>query len=148
MSDLQKLTQKVGQIYTLLDEQIWASQTLNKCQACGNCCDFEKFDHLLYVTTPELVYLYQRLEPEKVKTMQTAICPYRKEGKCTIYPLRFAGCRIFFCKGDKDFQGRLSESAIKSFKSLCAEFDIPYIYSDLKQALKDSNGVSHPLADK
>jgi hypothetical protein len=49
--------------------------------------------------------------------------------------LRFAGCRIFFCEGDADFQSELSESVISRFKSLCTEFDIPYIYSDLRTAL-------------
>jgi Fe-S-cluster containining protein len=136
MSDSQKLAQKVTQIYDWLDTEIKNNKNLSgSCVGCGICCDFEKFGHLLFVTTPELVFLRENLGQEKIKTMKTSICPYNEKGKCTIYPLRFAACRIFFCKGDKDFQSRLSESAIKSFKSLCEEFNIPYIYSDLKQAL-------------
>lgn len=136
MSDFQKITQKVSQLYDWLDTEIQNNKNLSgKCIGCGKCCDFEKFEHLLFVTTPELIFLRENLGQEKIKKMETNICPYNKKGKCAIYPLRFAGCRIFFCKGDKDFQGRLSESAIKSFKTLCTEFDIQYIYSDLKQSL-------------
>jgi Fe-S-cluster containining protein len=149
MNDLQKLVQKVGQIYAGLDAEIKENKNLSPdCIGCGECCDFERFGHLLFVTTPELIFLKENIAPEKIKTMQTSICPYQKEGKCTIYPFRFAGCRIFFCRGDKDFQSRLSESAVKTFKTLCTEFSIPYIYSDLKQALKNSAGQNHPCRTK
>ncbi len=137
MSDLQKLTRRVSQIYESIDTQVAADQSLNKCEACGECCDFEKFGHLLFVTAPEMIFLRENLGQEKIKKMEIDVCPYNEYDKCTIYPLRFAGCRIFFCKGDKDFQGRLSETTIKSFKSLCIEFNIPYKYKDLKQALKE-----------
>ena len=136
MSDFQKITQKVAQIYNWLDTEIKNNKNLSgDCIGCGKCCDFEKFGHLLFVTTPELVFLRENLGLQKIKKMEKAICPYRKNGKCTIYPFRFAGCRIFFCKGDKDFQSRLSESTIKKFKALCAEYNVPYIYSELKTAL-------------
>lgn len=136
MNDLSKLAERVGQIYDWLDTEIKNNKNLSgDCISCGKCCDFGKFGHLLFVTTPELVFLREKLGQEKIKTMDKAICPYEKNGKCTIYPLRFAGCRIFFCKGDKDFQGRLSESSVSSFKSLCMEFNISYIYCELKTAL-------------
>ena len=126
---------KVAEIYNWLDTQIQQNDIIVQCKACGRCCDFGKFDHLLFVTTPELIFLKENLKPQKIKTMPTSICPYNEKGRCTIYPLRFAGCRIFFCKGDSDFQNRLSESAVSRFKSLCTEFNIPYIYSDLQTAL-------------
>ena len=136
MSDFQKLALKVIQIYNSLDTEIQNNKNLSgKCIGCGKCCDFEKFGHLLFVTTPELVFLLENLGKEKIKSMDNAVCPYNEKGKCTIYPLRFASCRIFFCKGDNDFQSRLSEISVKKFKSLCIEFSIPYIYSDLKAAL-------------
>jgi Fe-S-cluster containining protein len=138
MNDLRRLEQKVGQIYDWLNEQIEADRNPAFCKACGRCCDFAKFDHLLFVTTPELIFLKENLKPQKIKTMPAAVCPYNEKGRCTIYPLRFAGCRIFFCNppaADKDFQSRLSESAVSRFKSLCTEFNISYIYSDLQTAL-------------
>jgi Fe-S-cluster containining protein len=135
MNDLPKLLDKVGQIYDWLDTQIQQNNLIIQCKACGRCCDFEYFGHLLFITTPELIFLRENLNPEEIKKMPTNICPYNKEGKCAIYPLRFAGCRIFFCGGDADFQSRLSESAVSRFKSLCTELDLPYLYSDLRSAL-------------
>jgi Fe-S-cluster containining protein len=129
---------KVAEIYNWLDTQIQQNNLIVQCEACGRCCDFAKFDHLLFVTTPELIFLKENLKPQKIKTMPTAVCPYNEKGRCTIYPLRFAGCRVFFCNppaADKDFQSQFSESAVSRFKSLCTEFNIPYIYSDLQTAL-------------
>lgn len=129
------ICEKVAEIYSWLDSQIQQNNLVVQCKACGRCCDFENFGHLLFITTPELIFLKENLNSQKIKTMPTAVCPYNEKGRCTIYPFRFASCRIFFCNGDKDFQNRLSESVISRFKSLCTEFDIPYIYSDLKTAL-------------
>jgi len=52
-----------------------------------------------------------------------------------VYEKRFAGCRIFLCKGDSEFQGKLSEEAIAEFRSICTEFGVDYYYADLKTAL-------------
>jgi hypothetical protein len=83
------------------------------------------------------MYLAANIGAENMKVMPDSRCPYNVDGKCTIYTYRFAGCRIFSCKGDADFQSGLSESALKKFKSICTEFEIPYRYSDLESALND-----------
>jgi Fe-S-cluster containining protein len=126
---------KVAEIYKWLDSQITNNNNLaGMCSACGKCCDFSQFDHRLFVTTPELIYLTAKLHSKNLKPMTTSRCPYNIKGKCSVYEHRFSGCRIFFCNGDRDFQGRLSESALKKFKSLCSEFRIPYCYIDLATA--------------
>ena len=130
------LLQKVAEIYNWLDWQIRGSPDLaGRCKACGKCCDFKGFDHRLFVTPPEIIYLAAKLGTKSLKTMPTSRCPYNIDNKCSIYEYRFAGCRIFFCKANKDFQSELSESVIKKFKSLCRQFDIPYRYNDLAGAL-------------
>jgi len=131
-----QLLNKVAEIYEWLDVQTQLSDDLVvKCDLCGRCCDFESFDHRLFVTPPELMYLAANLGAEKHKAMPSSRCPYNVDGKCAVYEYRFAGCRIFSCKGDADFQSGLSESALKKFKSICTEFEIPYRYSDLATAL-------------
>jgi hypothetical protein len=131
-----QLLERVAEIYNRLDSQIRESSDLaGECKVCGQCCDFDSFDHHLFVTTPELIYLAAKLGAENIKPMPTGKCPYNADSKCRIYEYRFAGCRIFCCKGDADFQSRLSESALKKFKCICAEFQIPYCYSDLATAL-------------
>jgi len=139
-----QLLTKVAEIYAWLDSQIRQHSDLaGNCNACGRCCDFDGpapaaeqgFDHRLFVTTPELIYLAANLGVENIRSMPTSQCPYNTDGKCSVYKYRFAGCRIFCCKANKDFQSELSESALKKFKSLCRQFDIPYRYADLATAL-------------
>ena len=135
-----QLLKRVAEIYEWLDSQIRESVHLaGICGTCGKCCDFAQFDHRLFVTTPELIYLRANLHSKNLKLMKTGQCPYNAGGKCSVYEHRFSGCRIFSCKGDTDFQSRLSESAVKKFKAFCEQFQIPYRYTDLTIAL---NGFS------
>ena len=135
-----RLIEKVAEIYDWLDVQVRrCSELAGACKSCGNCCDFDGFDHRLFVTPPELMYLTANLGDENIKPMPTSRCPYNIGGKCTVYEYRFAGCRIFCCNGDADFQSRLSESALKKLKSVCTEFQIPYRYTDLATALNTRN---------
>ncbi len=136
-----RLLGKVAEIYTWLDTKIRDNNKLtSQCKACGKCCDFDKFDHHLFVTPPELMYLTTNLGAENIKSMPTNRCPYNIDGKCTVYEYRFAACRIFCCDADADFQSELSESALKKFKSLCTEFQIPYRYTGLADALNSLAG--------
>jgi len=132
MPDNGQLLKKVAEIYDWLDLQVCNHSDLaGVCDACGKCCDFDGFDHHLFVTLPELMYLTAKLGGNNINPMPRSRCPYNIGGKCTIYEYRFAGCRIFCCRADADFQSRLSESALKKFKSICTELQIPYRYSDL-----------------
>jgi Fe-S-cluster containining protein len=137
-----QLLKKVAEIYKWLNLQIHNnSKLVGVCSACGKCCDFENFDHKLFVTPPELMYLAVKLGAENIKPMVNGRCPYNIDGKCSVYEHRFSGCRIFFCNGDINFQGGLSERALKKFKSLCQEFQIPYCYNDLAAALNGFTGA-------
>ena len=131
-----RLLKRVAEIYDRLALQICKSADLaGQCDACGKCCDFDNFDHRLFVTTPELIYLAANLGDGNLKPMTTSRCPYNVAGRCTIYKYRFAGCRIFCCKGDADFQSSLSEATLKEFKSICRKFQVPYRYSEVASAL-------------
>jgi len=133
-----RLLTEVAKIYEWLDAQICQNPDLaGVCDACGRCCDFAAFDHRLFVTTPELLYLAANLDAENVKPMPATRCPYNISGKCSIYEYRFAGCRIFCCKSAPDFQSVLSESAVSKFKMLCTQLEIPYRYVELATALND-----------
>ncbi len=147
MLNNKEVIRRVEEIYKWLDEQLAAKFT---CAACGKCCDFESFGHRLYVTTPEMLYFADKVGTQNIKQMTTSRCPWQIDGpstslgmvslsnhKCTVYPYRFASCRIFHCKGDADFQSDLTETTLKKFKSLCEEFRIPYRYMDLPTALKN-----------
>ena len=141
MTSRPDLTKKVDQVYQWIDCEITKNNNTGTCLACGRCCDFEDYDHKLFVTSPEIEYLANTLGTNNIKQMIDSLCPYNMDKKCSIYEYRFAGCRIFNCNADTDFQSRLSEAALKKFKSLCLEFEIPYRYTDLKTAL-NGNAVS------
>ena len=128
-----KISAAVQQVYDFIDSQTAPPE--NSCTACGKCCDFENFDHKLFVTSPELIYFANKNATEKIKPMQNETCPYKENEKCTVYENRFAGCRIFSCKADKDFQSTLTEKALSKLKSICKDFQIPYRCLDLETAL-------------
>jgi hypothetical protein len=131
----EQLRKKVAGIYEWLEARIAEGGHGGQCRGCGRCCDFESFDHSLFITRPELMYLAANITDENFRPMPTGRCPYNIEGKCTIYDYRFAGCRIFCCGGEADFQSELSEAVLGKLKTLCLEMQIPYCYSDLASAL-------------
>ena len=132
-----RLLQEVADIYSWIDKQLGLHSDLaGWCDACGKCCDFDAYDHRLYISPPELMYLAASLDVEKLRPMTTSRCPYNIDGKCSVYEYRFAGCRIFCCKADADFQSYLTEEALKKLKSLCTKLRISYCYKDLATALE------------
>ena len=126
------ITSAVASVYEWIDSKA-AART--PCNACGNCCDFKQYDHRLYVTAVELQYLVSALGPQAVKKMSDGICPYNENNKCTIHKDRFAGCRIFSCRSDTDFQSRITEQALAKLKSIGNKFNSPYQYVDLATGL-------------
>jgi Fe-S-cluster containining protein len=135
-----EIVRRVSDIYKWLDGELTVrSVAAGVCSVCGKCCDFEAFGHRLFVTTPEMIYLIEKLGRENFKQVAAGRCGWQLDGKCTIHSFRFAACRIFCCKGDVTFQSELSEAAVKKFKFLCEEFNITYRYEDLPTALKELN---------
>ena len=133
-----KLIKALSDFYSQLDCHIAQNQEImGLCQACGRCCDFEKYDHRLYITTPELIYFLENIPHENRKQMTTGSCPYNINGKCTVYEYRFAACRIFCCNGDQDFQNNLSETSLQKLKNICKQFNLEYKYQNLTTALNE-----------
>jgi hypothetical protein len=131
---------RVSEIYKWIEEQQLTNKVIaGHCDACGKCCDFEAYDHRLFVTTPEILYFIEKVDIANIKQMTTAKCCYQVEGKCGVHAYRFSGCRIFCCKGKATFQSELTEAVIKKFKGLCAELQIPYRYVELPAALKEAS---------
>ena len=131
-----RIVERVEALYHQLERELARSCELaGSCSACGKCCDFETYDHRLFVTPPELVYLAVGLGSDGFPKMTTGRCPYNVTSKCTVHKHRFAGCRIFCCTGDADFQSDLTERILTEFKAICTEFEIPYRYMDLPTAL-------------
>ena len=137
-----RLLERVAGVYKWLDLQVCSGGEMAVvCGSCGDCCDFEAFDHRLFITPPEIMYLAANSGSGTVKPMPGGRCPYSVDGRCTVYEYRFSGCRIFCCSADEDFQSELSEAVLQKLKSICVEFQIPYRYTELAVALNASAGV-------
>jgi len=137
-----RMLERVAEVYKWLELQISSVGGMaGDCRSCGDCCDFEGFDHRLFVTLPELVYLEANLGAEGIKPMPSSRCPYNINDRCTVYEYRFSGCRIFCCNGNVDFQSWLSEETLKRLRSICTEFQIPYHYTELAAALNNLAGI-------
>jgi len=131
------LVEEVAALYEWIDDQLRRhSGRAGRCDACGACCDFAAYDHRLFVTPPELLYLTTRLNTETLKSSDANRCPYQQGGRCTVHKHRFAGCRIFCCKGDPTFQSELSEAALRKIKRICERHAVPYHYRELGEALR------------
>lgn len=133
----------VAKVYQWIDSEMncW-SPAARQCSVCGKCCNFGKFGHRLFITSPEMIYLSHLLGTEHIKLMPDGICPYNIACACSIHNFRFAGCRIFFCKGPALLQNQISEEVSKKFKAICNEFGIDYLYADLAQMLRTwSNSI-------
>ena len=130
-----QLIEAMRQLYQWLDSAI--NEVDTDCKACGRCCDFAAYDHRLFITTPELIYFTHHQQPEELKPMPAGICPYRIDGRCTVYNSRFAGCRIFHCTGDADQQSQLTEQTLEKLKAITIDFQLEYQYTELSKALHD-----------
>jgi Fe-S-cluster containining protein len=131
-----QILSEVASLYAWIEAQLAIdSKRSGRCRACGACCDFAAYDHRLYVTPPELIYLAHGLQASRLALMTTGRCPYQKDGKCSVHEHRFSGCRIFCCDGDSGFQSELSEAVIRGLKAICERFEVPYRYAELSVAL-------------
>lgn len=112
------------------------------CKNCGNCCDFITYGHRLYVTTLEMLYLIHGMNSTNQTRPLTRFdalkpqCPWQKKSGCTIRDYRPAGCRIFYCDLNTDFQNDLTEQVLASLRDLHKQFNAVYYYTDLLTWLK------------
>ena len=144
------IAREVADVYAWIERQMASPTGESPCRACGRCCDFAAYDHRLYVTTPELVYLLHHTPEDGIRLMPADTCPYNEAGRCAIHTHRFAGCRIFFCNGQisAEGQGEVMEEAIRRFKDVCRRFNLPYRYCDLKTALTQTDDLVRRPAER
>ncbi len=131
-----RLIHEVEALYEWIDAQLRLHEVqAGQCRACGACCDFTAYDHRLFVTPVELIYLAEKLGTTRLKPMTSGVCPYQQAGRCTVHAHRFTGCRVFCCDGNADFQSDLTEDILKRLKAMGERFGVPYRYMDLATAL-------------
>jgi uncharacterized protein len=122
----------VEQLYQIIDQHLSGAES--DCSVCGRCCRFDQFDHRLYVTTLEMLYLVHGIEKLNltVPKISDSRCPFQKDNQCTLRTLRPSGCRIFFCRGlDKNYQHELTEEILRQLRRFHMDFNAVYYYADL-----------------
>ncbi len=136
----QAVLTEIAELYANLDEYI--DQAGGACNNCGQCCDFDKFGHRLYVTTLEMLYFWANLDATGTKPLSVPAsqCQYQSKKDCIAHLYRPTGCRIFYCQGLPDeFQNELCEQSLARLRNLHQKYDAVYLYADLLTWLKLKN---------
>lgn len=132
-----------------------AARRGTECRACGRCCRFDDYGHLLYTTTLELAVFAAetmsggpagRDRPHAAARMAMLTaefrgeCPFLADGRCAVHAVRPAGCRLFFCGGG-EWQQDLYRDCHRRIRALHERFGMPYAYFEWLTGLAALAGV-------
>ena len=115
-----------------------------ECRACGQCCQFERFGHRLYVTAGEAALLLKgQPQANADGEAEAGQCPHQVAGQCSAREARTLGCRLFFCdpRAERWF-GEVYEEFHAQIRDLHARAHLPYIYAEWLSFLVDTRGAS------
>lgn len=109
-----------------------------ECRGCGECCRFDRVDHILYASDFEREYLLRiSAAPEPsggdVDLLSRGLrCPFQRDDGCTARDGRVLGCRLHFCEGlgDAD-EEEFCEDWHNRLKALHAELGLDWNYRPL-----------------
>jgi Fe-S-cluster containining protein len=125
----------IKEIYTKLEAEL---ASINPgCNACGTCCHFDEFGHVLYTSTIEIDYIRENVEipdfdPDK------NVCPFLVNNECSIRDHRALGCRVFFCNPNyKEVLQEIYEKYYTMIKYLADDNDVEWHYAPMLKMLKE-----------
>jgi len=142
-------------LYQRIDQAI--AQRSPTCWTSGKCCNFDEYDHLLYVTGLESAWFVTQINiqsktagdvssttPASITLPQlgerTPACPYQINKLCTTHTIRPLGCRVFFCQqGTQQWQNELYEDFLAELRTLHEAHTLPYRYMEWRDALSAAN---------
>ena len=125
---------ELAQIYRTADAEV--AELTPACRGCGECCNFPRAGHRLYVTGIELAYLLSS-EPPQPDQANEGLCPYQRGTRCTTRDTRPLGCRMYFC--DQDLPAPLQaihERHHRQIRRLHERFGIDYLYCELTSSIR------------
>ncbi len=111
------------------------------CLSNGNCCNFERQGHALWLTGLETAWCLNQIgctpSVEQVEqSLRRGDCPFLKEGACGVHWARPLGCRAYFCDGaGQGWQEAMLEAWHGNMKTLHNQLDIPYLYDEWRRLL-------------
>jgi Fe-S-cluster containining protein len=126
---------EIVEIYNELEAEL---ASINPgCNACGTCCHFDEFNHVLYASTIETKYIQENVEVPPFDPGQ-GTCPFLIDNKCTIREHRALGCRVFFCNPDhKETLQDIYEKYYTMIKDMAVKNQTEWNYAPMVKLLKD-----------
>jgi Fe-S-cluster containining protein len=119
-------------LYVRLDAEL--TRVPLTCKACGRCCHFADFDHVLYLSNLEAMYLCRTGVPAGAAA---GACPFLVGPRCSAHPRRALGCRTFSCdKQRREALQALYETYYRQIKRLAEQTGIEWSYAPLSEQIK------------
>jgi hypothetical protein len=137
-ADVGRNRDRLRALFAELDAEVAALGPV--CVLSGRCCNFQEFDHTLFVSAPEAAFLLAEAPPPVRPLDSGATCPWQhSSGCCTARDARPLGCRVYFC--DPAYQPHapeLSERFIAKLKQLVNEIGLRWDYAPLHKHLRQA----------
>lgn len=134
--------------YQRVDEALAEYQP--RCTNRGQCCNFARAGHRLFVTPIELA-AFRRAYADRWLSADPASgrCPWQVEGVCTAREFRPLGCRVYFCDPQAQaWQNEFYEARLRQLKQFMTDLGIQYRYEEWLSALSvfsaAASGSEHP----
>lgn len=120
----------MARLYERVDEAV--ARLGLSCERCGQCCDFDLSEVVLYASSPEVEYLVACFPEAAHRRCVGGVCSLRKDGQCTVHSARPLGCRTYFCRRQKHLQlEAIYEAFYQELRAVAAEHGIPWKYQRL-----------------
>lgn len=127
---------ELGRIYEELDEEL--SRLAPPCKACGQCCHFRTFGHILFTSNIEVEYILMNAGLPGI-VIQEGVCPYLTDSHCTIRQYRTLGCRVFFCHpGWEESSPEIYEKYHRKIKDLSLAYNLDWRYAPMLRLLSEA----------
>lgn len=129
------LSSELGDLYQRLEKELMLLDP--GCNACGACCDFSVFDHVLYASDIEIDFIARHVEAPDFNVSDN-ICPFLEDNKCIIRDFRTLGCRIFYCNPHyKEVLCELYEKYYQMIKELSRKYNTQWKYLPFLQQIAE-----------
>lgn len=133
------LVKKIAAFHRALDDDL--SRIRPDCAGCGECCRFDRVDHIVYASRLERLYLLHVSplpDPDPEADPETAAliaagkrCPYQRGDVCLAREGRTLGCRLHFCRWPGGGEEEFSEKWHQRLKYLHDTLEQPWDYAPL-----------------
>ena len=105
------------------------------CVASGECCQFARHGHDLFVTGLEAALVTRRtgpMEPTRARrAWEQSVCAHLSGRSCAIHALRPLGCRTYFCDPRAThWHAELAESVHQQVRELHDAHALPYLFAE------------------